>query len=158
MKEFIKYSLILFVFISCGNNSFEKKIAAEIEKNQTQEKCIVNIKNLTDFDWDKMYVFNYSLSNEDIYKILKTKDIALGMNDNIRRIVFMNGNKVALCDEEISEIENYTPNEVIFPIPDSLNYGEYKPTDAIFSASIRKEGEIKYYQLWLYSDSIANKH
>ena len=49
------------VFFSCGtNNKIKDKIANKIDKQCINDSdCEFNIKSVTDFKWEKMYVFHF---------------------------------------------------------------------------------------------------
>ena len=142
------YLLLLIIALAGCYNSFENKVAAEIEnKFYKEEKCTINIKSLTDFDWDTLYYFKNNIPAEFQTRFPGGKEFT-------RKIIFTKGNTIILTDEEENDIENVAEGEVIFPTPDSLDYSKFTPQNAIFSASVRQSGKRRYYQLWLLQDSL----
>ena len=148
VKIYKSTSLILVIvfFISCVNtNSIEKKIREKIEKDCQNEDCYIPITELTFFTWNKMFVFNYPSSPDDI-------DQALGMHyphyvEFTRSIIFLNNNQIVHYENNDTKVEAPTEGEVIFDYPDSLNYQVYIPGQKIFKVKRKKSKNISYYLL-----------
>jgi len=143
---FIITVAILLIVSSCKRNTFETKIADQI-KNTCQEKseCFISIKNLTDFTWDKMHVFKYNATLNDVNK-------AIGTNVNkytefTRRIIFTLHGSIVFDEEQPTNMEGLTDGEIVFDIPDSVAYKSYDIDKATFLARIRESTNGTYYEL-----------
>ncbi len=144
----ITVAFVTLIFSSCSNkrSNIEAKIADKIKNgcNENSE-CTINVKELTDFNWDKMYVFKYNASLEDVNK-------AVGANagkytEFMRRIIFTLNNKVVFNEEQPTNIEGLTEGEIVFDIPDSLTYKSYNANAAIFLSRTRESNNTTYYEL-----------
>lgn len=130
---------------SCKSNTFESKITKKIESNCKQNSCTISIKDVTDFTWDKMYVFKYNVTLEEVNKVL-------GLNfanytEFTRKIIFTSGGKVVYREEEKTNIEGLVNNEVVFDIPDTINYKAYNIEDAKFTVIEKEFDKGKYFEL-----------
>src|SRR5216684_3581833 len=82
----------------CGSRpgKFQVKVVRAIkEKCRTEQPCIIRIKDLTDFSWDKMYWFINTASQERVEQVLGTKVEPLKESS---KIVFMNKGKIVLFE------------------------------------------------------------
>ena len=71
MKRHFLLGIIVFALSSCGSNSIESKIAGRVKAQcETPTPCIIRISDLTDFQWDEMYVFRYSASIDQIEQVI----------------------------------------------------------------------------------------
>ncbi len=65
---------ILFTGSSCNRangENIESRIVSEIKANcQDGHQCLLRIKGLTQFSWDKMFVFRYDASRVDVANAL----------------------------------------------------------------------------------------
>src|SRR5260370_19953860 len=84
----------------CGNRpgKFQAKMVRVIkEKCRTDKPCVIRIKDLTDFSWDKMYWFINTASQERVEQVLGTKVAPLKESS---KIIFMDKGKVVLFENE----------------------------------------------------------
>jgi len=148
MKKIYIIGLLAF-FISC--NSVNDKIIAEY-KRQISEKdsCIIDISNLVDFRWDKMYVFEYgAVDNSNFPKSVNDILVYLDVHSNgfTRKLVFTLNDRVVYYERHYVDIEETTKNEVIFDVlPGSSTYKIYPKEKAIFKVT-REETPVRYYYL-----------
>lgn len=120
---------ITFIAGCTKNNDIEGKIRQQI-KDCKNDSCRVSIRQLTNFKWDKMYVFNNPTAPGDI-------DQAIGLNypnyvEFTRTIVFLDKNKIVHYENHHSKAEGPTDGEVLFGYPDSLKFQVYKSDQSIF--------------------------
>lgn len=68
----LKCFLLLSILLCFGcQERFDKKIAKHIEqKCKNNADCIINISDITNFNWDTMYVFDRQSTEEEVDKIL----------------------------------------------------------------------------------------
>jgi len=145
----MKYQLLVFVLIiitSVGcKSSLEKRIANRADKC---ENCKIRLVDFTNFQWDKMYVFNYSVSPDEV-------DNALGLeysNDDYEEFtrpwIFVKNNKVVYAEDNPYNIEGVVSDEVAFDQSDSVRVISYTPNTAVFKAKKERSGGNKYYVLY----------
>jgi hypothetical protein len=137
---------ISFIVGCTKSNSIEDKIKDNVEKDCKNANCAIIITNLTDFQWDKMYVFNNPTAPDEI-------DQAIGLNypyyvEFTRTIVFLNKNKIVHYENHHSKAEGPTDGEVLFKYPDSLKYQVYKPGQSTFKVKQKTSKDISYYVLF----------
>ena len=136
---------ILLISTGC-NKSIEDKIGKKIEDEcSSKTACVISIKTITDFEWEKMYVFGSSARLEDINK-------ALGFEypyykEFSRIIVFMDNGKIVYHEENSSNVEHLEDKDVIFNYGHSLKYSSYNMSDAVFKAQINQIENGVYYEL-----------
>ena len=142
----MKYQIVVFVltaFFSC-KSSIEKRVARQANKCQN-ENCKVRVADLTDFQWDKMVVFNYSISdavvNDAIWFDYKNYD------DQTRPWIFIKNNRIVYAENNPAGIEGPVEGEVAFDGPDSLKFMVYTPKTAIFSVKKETANNKSYYLL-----------
>lgn len=119
--------VLLIILTSCSqsvgihNKVLEKSISSALEKESVKE---IDLNTLTDFDWDKAYIFTPYTTQETINKQLgvKFKDPSnIDYRDDIYLIVFLGKNKVVQYIE-IPTKYGYLSNE---------NKDGFTPSDAI---------------------------
>jgi hypothetical protein len=127
------------------NPRFEAKLVSAITtKCQSQFPCTLRIKDVTDFEWDKLYVFKYTAHRGVVEKAVghQLKDYG----EFRRRIAFTNKGNIVLYEEEPTNIEHLVNNEVVFDIPDSSDYRIYD-SDATFAVQKIPIPDGSYYEL-----------
>jgi hypothetical protein len=88
-----KVIIIFLIFFSCqSKNNVVEKICESVLKS----KNILDIKECTNFEWDKGFVFSHRVSQEYISRIIGTdyKTTTQGDSNFSSLIIFMNNNKV----------------------------------------------------------------
>jgi hypothetical protein len=88
---------IPFLLGSCSK-SFDKKIAEHIEskcsKFDDPYECMIDLHDITDFDWDSVYVFAGLTTVDDIYNAVGFTFKCKHVPDNYMRIIFVKGKQV----------------------------------------------------------------
>jgi hypothetical protein len=146
----------IFIFIasfwvlltSC--NSLDSKIIKEYKKQiALKDSCIINISDLIDFKWDKLYFLpdGFTTDLDDFPKAIKEEML----NNSIRyhffdEWIFTLNDSIVYCEVHSIDIERPTKNEVVFDIPDTSDYQIYTKDKTIFKV-IKGEGSIPYYYL-----------
>lgn len=107
------------------------------------DPCIINMSDLTNFKWDKMYAFRAG----SISKELNGRFSAVKGDDMFsRKIIFVKDNKIILFQRMKTDLEKIVNGGVYFDIPSRMNYEEYTQESAIFSVK-RIEGKKSYFEL-----------
>lgn len=146
MRTSIMVIGLMFMFIAgCASNDMEDKIKKAIGTCRGSDNCIVIISSLTDFKWDKLYVFNTATAPDVI-------DSAIGMDypyyeEFSRTMIFLNKGKIVHHESHSDEIETATDGAVIFDYPDSLNHQVYIINHDKFSTQIIRFKAGEYYLL-----------
>ncbi len=135
--------IIIFYYFLKQQYRFSNNLIFFVNENCTQlQKCYLDIKDIADFEWDKMYYFKegYILDNEK-YKNLNY--IKHGLADH--QIIFIKDNKVVYSERLRSGIEGRIKNEIIFNDLDYLGVGEYFPNNSLFEIIKTTTGNGGYF-------------
>jgi len=144
--------LALVLLESCGNksikpNSVEGKLVARINSTcQDSSVCTIRVRDVTNFDWDKMYVFKYTATSDQMNK-------AVGLplppyEEFERKIIFVGGGKVVYSEADPTDVEKPIDQEVVFYIPDDALYKSYG-RDSVFRVTKKSFSNGVYYELRL---------
>jgi hypothetical protein len=132
--------------IGCsGPRGVEKQIGAYIEKNCAERSpCVVNLRGATRFEWDKIYVFDYTASRADIEHAVGRK---LGSYRELSRyFVFTKAGDIVRYEYETTNVEHPFKGEVVFAVPDSASHQAYG-VDTSFTVSQESSEGGPYYLL-----------
>ena len=136
--------------ISCSEPTVGSLVTEFIEKNcNDSSSCVVSIKDFTHFKWDKMYVFEYNVTDEEIEQELRQK-----FNEHselVKRLFFLRGDSIVHYEEHEIDFERPAKNELHFY---DAFYNSHKrivaftPTSAVFVVTRKKWfDEYVYYTL-----------
>ncbi|HEX7286031.1 MAG TPA: hypothetical protein VF532_07595 [Candidatus Angelobacter sp.] len=149
--SFTKTKLAALVLICIGlgckkhNAPFEAKLLSAIDvKCQGRFPCTLRIKDVTDFEWDNLYVFKYTAHRGIVEKAVGHE--LPDFQEFHRKLIFTNRGNIVLYDEEPTNIEHVVNNEVVFDIPDSNDYSSYDANATFVIQKIAFSGG-SYYQL-----------
>jgi hypothetical protein len=110
------------------------------------DTCIVLMKDETSFEWDKLYVFNLPLPQEEVDKVI-------GMSysyyeEFTRPMIFVKDGNIVYHENNRTNIEGIVDNQVIFGgILDTTRYRTFSIDEAVFRARKKKSGSKNYYEL-----------
>jgi len=146
----MKFTVVLnIVLLSCclvgcqSNNTFEGEILAEIKLCSDEEICTVNMSQIMDFEWDKMYVFKYNATYDDVKNAIGTEPFKF--TEFTRKVVFSLNGKVVYFRELPTDISGVLENQIIFDINDAESYKFYPLEKAVFKVSKEKIKEGEYF-------------
>ena len=133
MKRLSISILAALLLCSCGSGKtgrIERRIGERIDACKPGDACTVRISDVTDFSWDKMYVFKHNATQDQI-------DKALGISfpdyvEFTRRLVFLKDDKIVYRDDALSNIESLVNGEVTFDFAEYEVYKVYAANDAVF--------------------------
>jgi hypothetical protein len=128
----------------CSKNEIVNGIVAKAKSCGANE-CILQIRSLTKFDWDELYVFDSSVSPEIVEDAIKTKYEKY--MEFTRPIIFTLKGKIMYSENDPVDIEGVLNNEVIFNYPDSVKYQVYNHGNAIFKIKKMNSGQKVFYKL-----------
>ena|SRR5438270_9659180 len=151
MKRVIIVMLLLVPLQCCtksiDSNSVEGKLVARINSTcQSSSVCTIRVRDVTNFDWDKMYVFKHTATSDQMNK-------AVGLplppyKEFERKMIFVSGRKVVYSEAEPTDVEKPIDQEVIFDIPDDAQYKSYA-RDSLFTVTKKSFANGVYYELKL---------
>jgi len=153
-------AVLLMALFKCSDHSLTIESFARdvIEKEcLTSQSCIVSISKLTHFEWDKMYVFEYNFSDEQIEQKIHHK---FSRRLEFTKVwLFMRGDSIVHCEEHEIDFERPTKGELIFSTGNEHGrFAQFTPTSAVFDVSKKIwENEYYYYSLTLLSFSKLQK-
>lgn len=150
LKILIGVLLLSLFMISCSEPTVGSLVTEFIEKNcNDSSSCVVSIKDFTHFKWDKMYVFEYNVTDEEIEQELRQK-----FNEHselVKRLFFLRGDSIVHYEEHEIDFERPAKNELHFY---DAFYNSHKrivaftPTSAVFVVTRKKWfDEYVYYTL-----------
>jgi hypothetical protein len=146
MNRLIIGCLLFVLLCGCTSKRIEQKIRDRIEAQcKNGGDCIIRIKDITDFGWDKMFVFDYGVSQEQIEKALGTP--FPGYVEFTRRLVFLKTGKIIYSEDEPTDIEAPVNGMVSFGIDKADGYKVYTPDEAVFRAERNKFSKGIFYHL-----------
>lgn len=146
MKFQIFIIFLIFSITSCDKLTIEDKIRDSIKRTLNNKKTlVVDVSKITDFKWDKMYVFKYTATKDEIDNIIGSSDYIY--TEFTRRIIFILNDKIVYVDELPTNIEGLVDDEVVFDIPDDSIYKVYSIDNAIFNIDIKQSSNGIYYKL-----------
>ena len=96
MIGFISLFFVLYLIVSWPKFFYDKDNFSQNfvkQCNGNFENCIVSADQVTDFDWDKMYVFSDSVKNSQISEILQV-EYNNEKAEMKRRIIFTKNNEI----------------------------------------------------------------
>jgi len=95
---FLFLATINLLFLSSCTTSFDKKVTNHIESKcsdfSTPKSCLVDLIEVTEFDWDSMYVFASMTMPNEINSIIGFDCDCSHVKDNYTRVVFTRDQKV----------------------------------------------------------------
>lgn len=155
MLKKIIIGVVLAVFLStlfltgCGKkNKLELKITKYAEENYTEEGLEIHLLDFTDFDWDKVVVFQYPVSKKEISEAIgveykKSLDLLSGM-------IFVYESRIIY--EEIFENNDSFKNKVspfvIYPhedINEKSHFKVFTPEEAVFKCWVKQYDHKNWY-------------
>ena len=148
MKKLFFILFIGVILVGCHPASIKEKIADKIEsKCRGIDSCTttINIQEVTDFKWDRLYLFTIGASLEDVNK-------ALGFDypyfeDIASRVVFTLGNKIVYHEDEFPNPKTKPTAGVIFRYIDNDIMHSYNFGNAVFNVTKTVVNGYKYYEL-----------
>ena len=143
------YFLIIISLLNFGCLSLwsiEHKIGKRIENCKPNINCIIKVAEIADFEWDKMYVFDYGLSPEAIEEILGMSPP--DYHEFKRWLVFVKDDKIVYREIEPTDIEGIVNGEVVFTDLANSRHYSFTPETAVFKAEKHNlTGNKVYYSL-----------
>src|SRR5919106_57968 len=129
MRSLIMGALCLVVLQSCGTptidpRSFEGKLVTQIKTTCGESTgCTIHVRDVTDFDWDRVYVFNYAVTKDQIEKVIGAPFPRY--EEFKRSIIFLNGGNVVYSEADPTDIEGVINDQVVFNLGYGNNYNAY---------------------------------
>ena len=146
MKKTLALTSPLLLLLSCfQQGTVEQRIGAQVLNCAPSTPCIVRIRELTDFQWDQMHVFDYGASLDEIQKTLGTD-----YSDFVefrRRMVFLQDGRIVHREDEPTDIERPVNGEVSFAELAQPLHASYTPETAVFRAEKKTVNGGVYYSL-----------
>lgn len=143
----ILYILILPVLLLGCNNQYKGKLESKIEKHIDKNctgACTIDLTDITDFSWDKLYTFDESVSLDTIERVLGQKypyytDIA-------RRMIFVDAdNNIVYHEDVFPYTEGVIEGQIVFVKPESFSYCVF--SESKFNVKKIETAETYYYIL-----------
>jgi hypothetical protein len=159
MRSLIMGALCLVVLQSCGTptinpHSIEGKLVTQIKITCGESTgCTIRLRDVTDFDWDRVYVFNDAVTKEQIEKVIGAPFPRY--EEFKRSIIFLNGGKVVYSEADPTDIESVINDQVVFDLTYGNNYKAYS-SGSRFEVQRKNFSRGVYYQLRLIQSPPMN--
>jgi hypothetical protein len=124
--------ILVCLLISCSSASIENQLVRSIKQDCVQSDCIIRLKDVAAFDWDEMYVFDYSVSIDQIEKITGVKTVEHGQFT--RKIMFTKNGNLVYYEELPTSVKHAMTDQVYFNYSTSSHYHKYTVENAVFRA------------------------
>ena len=136
--------LMCLIILGC-KSSLRDKIETKIqEKCKGIETCKIDLKEVTDFKWDRMYFFK---TGAEVNKVLGFHYPYPG-NDVASRFVFVSGNVVTYHEDNFLALYAPTKEKIRFNFYNDLApYYCFDAADAIFDVRKTIVNRVVYYEL-----------
>ena len=141
--------VLLATLSNCSDNSTTiKALARDVIEKECKDSlnCIVSIPMLTPYEWDRMYVFEYNMTDEEINQVIHQK---FRRHLELTKVwLFMRGDSIVYFEEHEIDFERPTKKDLIFS-KGSEKFAEFTPSSAVFNVSTKwwKEYGYSYYVL-----------
>lgn len=159
IRSVIVGALCLVLLQSCGTpaidpHSIEGKLVAKIKTTCGESSgCTIRLRDVTDFDWDRVCVFNYAVTKDQIEKIIGAP---FPRYVEFRRsIIFLKGGKVVYSEADPTDIEGPLNDQVVFDIAERGNYRTYS-SESRFELQRKSFSRGVYYELRLIQSPPTN--
>jgi hypothetical protein len=132
---FILCSVLFVCGITCNINdgSLERSIIKYYNEHcSSSTNCYLRISDLMDRDWDRMFVFKYVVSPEEVLKALNVQRYDEYIEFD-RKIIFMKGEKIIYQEQHWTDPESLVNGEIVFDLSDSERFKVYSKREAIFN-------------------------
>jgi len=136
MKKSIKFLLIILIFTSCSNSDgallkgIKRKVIeqADIAQKNGKEYSLFKMSSVTDFKWEKFYVFDEFLSDKNISDIIGIEWNGRTVPSGNKRLLFINkGEVIRYVDLEMDSFP------ITFNTCEPIEQDEYKKQDDVFA-------------------------
>ncbi len=125
--------IVKSLYLRWRQQNFSSKLASEVEKKRSTNNVVeVRLKELTDFEWERVYLFTpytpHKVIDDDLGFVWKpARKIHMDWRDDVNLIVFTDSGKVVFFVEHQRNFgdfdgaykrEGYGPDEAVFEVTD----------------------------------------
>jgi hypothetical protein len=149
MKKILLIILaVILLLTGCGKiekHEIRDKIIRNIElKSKNTDECIISIKEITDFKWDKLVMFNEGASRQEINSVLGFR--YEGETDLTVLTIFLFKGKIVYQENEAYDPEK--PSKLFVQYPDSqIHHMEFSFDKAVFKGTKEQIDGEYYYKI-----------
>jgi hypothetical protein len=140
MRVLIGYLLFLLTILtSCKDSSIAAKLYNKCDK---QDTCVRQVKDVTNFKWDKVFIFHVGASLEEIERVLgvpysEWRDVG-------DRLIFLDKGKVVYHEEYFPYPEHIEKGRPFFKLSKSPYIGQYNTATFSVTKQENDKGESYY--------------
>ncbi len=152
MRSLIIGVLLLVILESCGAGtidplSTEGKLVTRINTTcGASGNCTIRLTDVTDFDWDLVYVFKYTARQSEIERVIGAPFPRY--QEFQRSTIFLKDGKLVHSEANPTDVESLINNQVVFDIPDGEAYRSYS-SESRFEVKRKNFSRGVYYELSL---------
>lgn len=144
--------LVLVLLASCACRPgrsvgrIERKLSVKIsEVCRHPNTCTIRLTEITDFNWDKMYIFRVGATHDDINKALNTPLPVY--TEFTRKLIFIRESKIIYREDWPSTMDGLENGDMVFSMPVDKFYAELTPDTAEFEVAEKPLTNGIYYEL-----------
>ena len=159
MRSLIVGILFLVIFESCETKtvdplSMEGKLVTRINTTcGDSSSCTIRLRDVTDFAWDRVYVFKYTARKSEVEKVIGAP---FPLYEEFKRsMIFLNGGKIIYSEADPTNVEHPINNQIVFDIGDKDVYRSYSSESQFEVTRKNFEGGV-YYELELIQSPLMN--
>jgi len=151
MKRIV-YIFSLISLVAC-DQGFQGNLKDKIHQTcSSSEHCKINLGDVTDFEWDNMYVFALGTTHDTINKVIGVNYIY--WEDMSASLIFTKANTISYFENYVcNDPESQTTQLINFEIPrDTVNFKSYfavSRKEAVFDVKMIEGKKNTYYLLSL---------
>ncbi len=139
------FSVLAFAGCKPGTSNFDKKIIQYFQAQCHQNSpCVVEVRNLTNFEWDTMYAFDYRAQKVDVEEVVHRK--ITEFREFSRTLIFTRNGDIVLISQQPAGIEKPLFHEVEFDVSETSGYKAY-PANVRFRITEVKDLHLDYFFL-----------
>lgn len=146
MVRIFKLFMLCLLFGGCNQEiDIEGEIVSYYYEKCARDGCAINLNEITNFSWDKLYVFRYNVSFDEISSLIGQTPPRF--SEFTRKLIFTHQEEIVHCEEHATNIEGLENEEIVFEMSDTLNYAVFRNTDSQFMVRKMESGQIVYFLL-----------
>ena len=144
----MNYRTFYLLFLLFASSSCDRSIEAKLAKRGEDcgaKGCEINLTDITDFEWDKVYIYNHPTTLENVSDTLGIR--YENFVEHRRPIIFLYKNKIVHAENHMLWSDEIDDGQVVF---DEYNYYLHVYTSNNAKFILRKErysSDVSFYLL-----------
>jgi hypothetical protein len=136
------FLVVLMTFGCARQPPVAAAIRSRIQLCAKDRPCVISMRDVTRFDWDICYAFEYGTTRAVREAVLHTADPSYSEFEP--QLVFLKSGRIVYEESHPTDVEHPLRNEIVFDIPEGAAFRAYR-RDARFTAEEILGGVERYY-------------